>query len=174
MTIFVIMSENCLYLNNHRFPVRIGKAGYIAQNLGREGDHKTPVGQYHLRFGLYRADRLPGPPPLNAVNPLNFRPLRPDDGWCDDAQSPAYNRFIKRPFHKSHEPLWRDDGAYDIIIVMSHNDSPPASNLGSAVFLHIAQPDDRQTLGCLALAPNHMVSLLPHLQRDMTISITVS
>ena len=133
---------------------------------GREGDHKTPIGNYHMRFGLYRADRLPHP-----KTKLNFRPLRKDDGWCDATDDPAYNRFIRLPFSTSHEKLWREDGAYDVIIVMSHNDSPPISGLGSAVFIHVAQPNDRQTLGCIALEPDVMVKLLPELYFDMPVQI---
>ena len=133
---------------------------------GREGDHKTPIGNYHMRFGLYRADRLPHP-----KTKLNFRPLRKDDGWCDATDDPAYNRFIRLPLSASHEKLWREDGAYDVIIVMSHNDSPPISGLGSAVFIHVAQPDDRQTLGCIALEPDVMIKLLPELYFDMPVQI---
>ena len=133
---------------------------------GREGDHKTPIGNYHMRFGLYRADRLPHP-----KTKLNFRALRKDDGWCDATDDPAYNRFIRLPFSASHEKLWRKDGAYDVIIVMSHNDSPPISGLGSAVFIHVAQPDDRQTLGCIALEPDVMIKLLPELYFDMHVQI---
>jgi L,D-peptidoglycan transpeptidase YkuD (ErfK/YbiS/YcfS/YnhG family) len=54
---------------------------------------------------------------------------------------------------------------------MSHNDSPPQAGLGSAVFIHVAQYDDRNTLGCVALAPDVMVKLLPHLKTGITISI---
>lgn len=141
-------------------------AGGIDMSEGREGDAKTPLGHYHLRFGLYRADRLPRP-----TSNLTFRPLRDSDGWCDDPADPAYNRFIRLPYTASHEKLWREDGAYDLILVMSHNDSPPVAGLGSAVFLHIAQPDDRQTLGCVALAPEEMVRLLPHLKIGMGVRI---
>ena len=172
MAIFVKISEKLLYINGFTAPIRTGKAGFVSYNKGREGDSKTPLGTYYLRFGLYRADKLPSTPPQNPTNPLSFRSIRPDDGWCDDPQNPAYNRFIKRPFPASHEALWRNDGAYDIILVMSHNDSPPISDLGSAVFFHIAQPDDRQTLGCVALSPEDMVSILPKLQRGMVIEIT--
>ena len=135
-------------------------------DLGREGDAKTPLGRYHLRFGLYRADRLPAP-----QSPLTFRPLREDDGWCDASSDPAYNRFIRLPYDASHEKLWREDGAYDIILVISHNDSPPITGLGSAVFIHIAQADDRQTLGCVALTPDVMVKLMPHLKAGGVVSI---
>jgi len=71
----------------------------------------------------------------------------------------------------SHEALWREDGAYDIVLVMSHNDSPPVSGLGSAVFIHIAQPDDRETLGCIALTPDAMASLLPKLYAGQRVII---
>ena len=138
---------------------------------GREGDAKTPLGDYKLRFGFYRADRLPKP-----KSKLNFRALTPEDGWCDAPDDLAYNRYIRLPYPNadtevSHETLWREDGAYDIILVMSHNDSPPTPHLGSAVFIHIAQPDDRKTLGCVALAPEDMVKLLPKLEKDMRIQI---
>ena len=172
MAIFVKLSDNHMQLKPVSVYIQSGRGGFTPFAKGREGDRKTPLGQYVLRFGLYRADRLPAPPPVNSQNPLIFRPLRPDDGWCDDPKSPAYNRFVKRPFAASHEALWREDGAYDIILVMSHNDSPPQAGLGSAVFIHIAQPDLRPTLGCLALTPDDMSALLPHLSRDMPIHIT--
>jgi len=153
------------------YPCRIGRGGFIDGTLGREGDEKTPLGNYSLRFGLYRADRLPQP-----RSSLTFRHLREEDGWCDDSANPAYNRFVRLPYPASHEKLWRDDGIYDIILVMSHNDSPPqkdknGAGLGSAVFIHVAQADDRQTLGCIAVTPGVMVKLLPKLNLGMKITI---
>ena len=165
-TIKIACKSQILQIGELKLPCRIGRAGYIPQEDGREGDAKTPLGEYHLRFGLFRADRLPKP-----YSPLTFRALREDDGWCDAPDDPAYNRFIRLPYAASHEKLWRDDGAYDIIIVLSHNDSPPVPNLGSAVFIHVAQPDDRQTLGCIALAPEEMVQLLPHIYFGQTVKI---
>lgn len=167
MTISVNAKAKILSCGKIHLPVRIGRHGYIDQSRGREGDGKTPLGRYHLRFGLYRNDRLPRP-----HSSLTFRPVRPDDGWCDAPNDPAYNRFIRTPYPARHEALWREDGAYDIFLVMSHNDSPPVPELGSAVFVHIAQPDDRATLGCLAVAPEDMVKLLPKLRPDMDVVIS--
>lgn len=151
-------------------PCRLGRKGFIAGDKGAEGDEKTPLGTYRLRWGFYRADKLPRPK-MHTERPLTWREIKPEDGWCDDVQDPAYNRLIKRPYAASHEPLWRADGAYDIILVMSHNDSPPVKGDGSAVFIHVAQADDRQTLGCIAFAPEDMVQLLPKLHAHMTINI---
>jgi len=159
-------SARTLKFGDKFYPCRIGRKGAVSSKNGREGDEKTPLGDYFLRFGLYRADRLPRP-----SSHLTFRPLREDDGWSDALDDPAYNRFIRLPHKTSHEKLWREDGAYDVILIMSHNDSPPESGLGSAVFIHIAQYDDRETLGCVALAPEVMVKLLPYLKTGMTISI---
>lgn len=148
-------SARTITFGGKSYPCRIGRKGAVPQDQGREGDEKTPLGTYALRFGLYRADRLPKP-----QSALTFRPIRPDDGWCDDPKDPAYNRLVRLPYPASHEKLWREDGAYDIILVMNHNDSPPAAGLGSAVFIHVAQPDDRETLGCVALEPEVMVETL--------------
>lgn len=155
-----------LIFGNLNLPCRIGRSGVIPVARGGEGDEKTPLGDYQLRFGLYRADRLPKP-----RSGLAFRPLRKDDGWCDAPTDPAYNRFVRLPYPASHEKLWREDGAYDVVIVMSHNDSPPVPGLGSAVFIHVAQADDRQTLGCIALAPEEMTKLFPHLETGMGVKI---
>ena len=158
MDIIIKCSEKRLRCGDIDVAVRIGKSGFVDGAEGREGDAKTPLGDYHLRWGFYRADRLPEP-----RSSLTFRALQENDCWCDAPDHPAYNRFIKRPRDVSHEKLWREDGAYDVVLVISHNDSPPISGAGSAVFIHVAQADDRATLGCVALTPDDMVKLLPKL-----------
>lgn len=166
MGIIVNSSARTIGFGGKSYPCRIGRKGAIAGAKGCEGDEKTPIGDFFLRYGFYRADRLPKP-----KSELTFRELRVDDGWCDAANNPAYNRFIRLPYPVSHEKLWREDGAYDVILVMSHNDSPPEPGLGSAVFIHVAQPDDRETLGCVALEPEVMVKLLPQLKSGIAITI---
>ena len=141
-------------IEGETYPCRIGRGGFSPSK--REGDEKTPLGEFEFRFGLYRSDRLPGPPPSQ----ITFRAMEVDDGWCDDPNDPAYNRFIRLPLKASHEKIWREDGVYDIILVINQNDSPPIPAQGSAVFFHIAHIDERQTLGCVALSPDVMVKLL--------------
>ena len=168
MSLVVNCAAKTITFGGLSYRCRIGRGGFIGGDKGREGDEKTPLGTYRLRFGLYRADRLPRP-----RSALTFRPLRENDGWCDSFGHSAYNRFIRLPFAASHEKLWREDGAYDVIIVMSHNDSPPEAGLGSAVFIHIAQPDDLQTLGCIALEPEVMVKLLGKVKPGVMIDLRI-
>ena len=131
----------------------LGRGGLRADK--REGDGATPIGRYPLRRLLWRADRLARP-----QTALPAAPIAPDDGWCDDPADPAYNRPVKRPYPASHEALWREDGVYDVIVVMGHNDAPVVPGLGSAVFLHVARPDWAPTEGCVALALPDLLRLL--------------
>ncbi|HYC05901.1 MAG TPA: L,D-transpeptidase family protein [Azospirillaceae bacterium] len=132
----------------------LGRGGIIADK--REGDGGTPVGAFALRRVLYRPDRLPAPPETG----LPVAAIEPDDGWCDDPAHPDYNRPVKRPFAASHEEMWREDGVYDVVVVLAHNDEPPVPGLGSAVFMHVARPDWEPTAGCVALALPDLLDLL--------------
>jgi len=124
----------------------------------REGDGATPIGRWPLRRVLYRPDRLAAP-----ATRLPCAAVDPRDGWCDDPEHPAYNRPVKLPFAASHEVLWRDDGLYDVVVVLGHNDDPPVPGAGSAIFLHVARPDHAPTAGCVALARDHLLSALERL-----------
>lgn len=132
----------------------IGRGGLCAAGDKREGDGCTPVGDWPLRGVLLR----PG-----AATPLDLRLpwrwIRPDDGWSDDPADPAYNRPVRLPRPFSAESLRRDDGAYDVIVVLGHNDAPPVAGHGSAIFFHLSE--GRPTAGCVAIDRADMLRLLP-------------
>lgn len=127
-------------------PAAFGRSGAIAAERKREGDGASPLGNWPIRSVLLRPDRMSAP-----VTALPWRWLRALDGWSDDVDDPDYNRPVRHPHRFSAERLWRDDGAYDIIVVLGHNDGPPLAPLGSAIFLHCSQPDRRPTEGCVAV-----------------------
>ena len=56
--------------------------------------------------------------------------------------------------------MWREDGLYDIVVVLGHNDDPVVPGAGSAVFLHIARPDYSPTAGCAALCHADLLEFL--------------
>jgi L,D-peptidoglycan transpeptidase YkuD (ErfK/YbiS/YcfS/YnhG family) len=121
----------------------------------KEGDGATPVGCYPLRRVLYRPDRIAAP-----ETALPVRPIDPSDGWCDAPCDSRYNRPVTLPYPASAEALWRDDGLYDVIVVLGHNDDPPVAGAGSAIFLHVARPDYGPTEGCVAVALADLIELL--------------
>ncbi|HMO43233.1 MAG TPA: hypothetical protein PKB04_07905, partial [Phenylobacterium sp.] len=108
-------SKGRFVAGDRAFPRAIGKGGMVAAQAKREGDGASPLGAWPLRRVLYRPDR--GPAPRTA---LPVSPITPDDGWCDDPAHPDYNRPVKRPFDASHEALWREDGLYDLVVVLGH------------------------------------------------------
>lgn len=140
-------------------PAAFGRSGAIAASAKREGDGASPLGVWPIRAALLRPDCLPAP-----ATRLPWRWLRAHDGWSDDAADPAYNRPVSHPHRFGAERLWRDDGAYDIILVLGHNDSPPVAPRGSAIFFHCAQPDWRPTEGCVAIDRAVLARWLDRLQ----------
>lgn len=137
----------------------IGKGGAVAAEAKREGDGATPLGLWPVRCVLLRPDR----PLRNLRLRLPRRWIRPDDGWSDGASDPAYNRPVRHPHAYSAERLWREDAAYDAIVVLGHNDAPPVPGMGSAIFFHVAPPGRDFTEGCVAIAGTDMEALLPRL-----------
>jgi L,D-peptidoglycan transpeptidase YkuD (ErfK/YbiS/YcfS/YnhG family) len=141
------VSAGRLSFGDESLPASFGRAGACAAADKREGDGRTPMGTWSLMTALLRPDRGLAAP----RTALPWRWLRPWDGWSDDVADPAYNRPVRHPHPRSAEHLWREDGAYDIIIALAHN-TPPVPGLGSAIFLHCLQPDNRPTQGCVAIA----------------------
>ena len=120
-----------------------------------EGDAATPAGNHALRRIYFRNDRLV----LPKVR-LPARPIGEHDGWCDDPRSPSYNRLVHTPNAWSHEKMWREDGLYDLVVVVGYNDDPPEGEWGSAIFLHIARDDYSPTRGCIAFKREDLLELV--------------
>jgi L,D-peptidoglycan transpeptidase YkuD (ErfK/YbiS/YcfS/YnhG family) len=152
--IFTAWSDGRFDLAGRTTRCVLGRCGVIAAADKREGDGATPLGIWPIRRGLFRADRRAAP-----ASPLPFSPIAPEDGWCDGPEDAAYNRPVKLPYPASTEALWREDGVYDLIGILAHNDDPPAPFLGSAIFLHLARPDFSPTEGCVALADADLEAL---------------
>ena len=153
--IYVATAEGWLDVAGRRVRCALGPAGVVPAAAKREGDGASPAGVWPIRRVLYRPDR--GLAPATA---LPLEAIAPDDGWCDAAQDPAYNRPVKLPYPASAERMWRDDHLYDLVVVLGHNDAPPTPGLGSAIFLHLAKPDYAPTHGCVAVARADLEELL--------------
>lgn len=145
-------------------PCTIGRGGACAAVDKREGDVCTPIGRWPVRAVLLRPGKV-DPLPLA----LSWRWIRPDDGWSDDPADPAYNRPVRLPRAYSAENLIRQDDAYDIIVILGHNDAPPRPGKGSAIFLHLSE--GRPTAGCVAVDRADMLRLLPRLTPGDVIEI---
>jgi L,D-peptidoglycan transpeptidase YkuD (ErfK/YbiS/YcfS/YnhG family) len=153
--IFTAWSDGRFDLGGRIVRCVLGKGGVIAAADKREGDGATPLGVWPIRRLLYRPDKAP--PPYTA---LAVHAIQPHEGWCDAPGDAAYNRPVRLPYGASAERLWRDDEVYDLVGVLGHNDDPPISGMGSAIFLHLTRPDHRPTEGCVALDRADLLTLL--------------
>ena len=145
-------------------PCALGRSGI--HRLKREGDGAAPQGRWRPVAVFYRADRLRRP---QAALPV--RPLRPDDGWCDDPTDRGYNRPVRLPYAGHHERLWRTDRLYDIVVVLDYNLTRPRPGAGSAIFLHIAAPDFSPTAGCIAVEPAAMRRVLARMTSRTVVDV---
>lgn len=135
--------------------------------LKREGDGGTPLGRFPVRIVLYRSDRIPRP-----RTPLPVRAIRAEDGWCDDPMDRNYNRLVRLPSKRSAEGLMRDDGLYDLILVLGYNDRPRIRGKGSAIFVHLAREGYTPTEGCVALSRRDLLAVLTEIKIGTTVLIT--
>ena len=144
----------------------LGKGGVTPAESKHEGDGATPLGVWPMRQVFWREDRLARP-----ATGLPIDALIPEAGWCDDPSSPLYNFPVALPFPLSHEKLWREDGVYDVIVVLGYNDDPPVRGKGSAIFLHVARLDYSPTEGCVACARADLLALLATAKLGDTLAI---
>jgi L,D-peptidoglycan transpeptidase YkuD (ErfK/YbiS/YcfS/YnhG family) len=145
-------------------PAAVGRGGVRTNK--KEGDGATPAGIYPLVFGLYREDRIKLPP-----SRLPMRALAPHDAWVDDPTDARYNSLVTLPYPARTERMWRNDGIYDVLIVIGYNMKPVIPGAGSAIFLHIARPNLSATEGCVAVDRAVLVNLVPLLAPESSITI---
>jgi L,D-peptidoglycan transpeptidase YkuD (ErfK/YbiS/YcfS/YnhG family) len=148
-------NENWLVYGAVQVRCALGRSGVIAAADKREGDGASPIGVWPIRRVMWRADR--GEAPITA---FTLTAIQPDDGWSDTSNDPNYNQPVKHPYPFSAEKMWREDGLYDIVVILGHNDDPVVADMGSAIFLHCARADYKPTEGCVALAKADLLSLL--------------
>ncbi|MDR6901199.1 L,D-transpeptidase [Rhizobium miluonense] len=145
-------------------PAAIGRSGRSI--LKREGDGATPIAGMKLLYGFTRGDRVRF---LRTALPM--RHIRKDMLWCDQPDDANYNRPVKAPFKSSHEELQREDGLYDICLVLDWNVRSRRRNRGSAIFFHLIRPGYEPTAGCVAVSLRDMRRILPLLRRGTTVRV---
>ncbi len=146
------------FLGSTSFPCAIGERALTRHKS--EGDRASPVGAFRLMGGFFR--------PIGArpFAPWPLRVIREADGWCDDPRAPVYNRPVPLPNRYSCEKLWRNDGLYDLVLVLDYNLWPRRQGRGSAIFLHCARDDLAPTAGCIALRPADFRKVLARLAKN--------
>jgi L,D-peptidoglycan transpeptidase YkuD (ErfK/YbiS/YcfS/YnhG family) len=146
-------------------PCSLGRNG--ATHFKREGDGKTPIGAFRILSGFIQRERFRAAP----ATQLALQQLTGSEGWCDDVNSPTYNRPIRLPNPAGHEILKRSDEVYDLILVLDYNIHPRIKGRGSAIFFHLTRRRGEPTAGCIAIGKEDMRRLLPRLGKKTRLLI---
>ncbi len=158
------LKNKFLYFRNYKLRCSIGKRGISIKK--REGDKKTPQGEFKLKYILYRKDRI-----INLKTKLKKIAINRKMGWCDDINSDSYNKIINFPFKYSAEKLWKKENVYDIIIIIDYNLNPVIKNKGSAIFLHIAKKKYQPTAGCIAVSKKNIKLIASEINKKTKLKI---
>jgi len=160
----IINKSGYLKYKNLKFKCALGKAGI--GNKKKEGDNITPCGIYKIIKIYIRKDRI-------KKTKFKFRiiQIRKNLGWCDDPKSKNYNKQIKIPNSCGYEKLYRNDNIYDIICVLNYNTDPIIKNKGSAIFIHVAHQNYKNTRGCIALNKKDLLNVLSRINKKTAIYI---
>ena len=163
MTIFV-KNKHTLEIDEFKFRCCIGKKGTTKNK--KEGDKKTPKGEFEIDNLYFRKDRKEKPLTL-----LKCVEIKKDMGWCDDVNFPKkYNKLFKIDKRVKHEKLKRKDYRYDFIIPIKYNFNKPITGKGSCIFIHLTK-DYKPTAGCVALKEKDFLIMLKLIKKNSKIKI---
>ena len=165
MTILV-KNKHRLLIDDFEFECCIGENGSTINKI--EGDKKTPKGTFKIENLYYREDRIKKP-----VTSLKCIKIKSEMGWCNDINFPKkYNKLIKLPFSFGHEKLFKKNNSYDVVLVLNYNMKPIRKNKGSAIFIHIAKRNYKQTLGCVALSKTSILKIVNTIKKNTIVKIS--
>jgi L,D-peptidoglycan transpeptidase YkuD (ErfK/YbiS/YcfS/YnhG family)/predicted deacylase len=161
--------KGTLAIGDWAVPCVVGSDGLVSASVKREGDRKTPIGVFPLRYGLFKPA-----PALRFLETVSFPfvPCSDDMIWEEDG--PDYNRLVfadgaDRQRDRLARP--RDHDLFNVIVPIGYNDAVPEAGRGSALFVHAARPDMSGTAGCVALRPDDLHELARRLRPGMLIDI---
>ena len=159
----ILINKKYLTFNNYKAKCSVGKRGIGLKR--KEGDFITPKGKYKIKYIMYRKDRVKIQSKIKKII------IKKEMGWCDDPNSKDYNKLIKLPFRYSAEKLFRRDNVYDIVLVLNYNINPTYKGKGSAIFIHIAKKNYKNTLGCIAVRKKDLKNIVKKINNFTTVNI---
>lgn len=158
-----------LSIGDWTIPCTVGTRGLVQASLKREGDKRTPIGIFPLRYGFFDTQHLPDFPHDLA---FPFVPLAADMIWEEDG--PHYNRLVRaegdaRRDERLQRP--RAERLFDVIVPIGFNDAVVEPGRGSALFIHAARADGGGTAGCVGIPRKHLMDFVRRLEPGMVIDV---
>tara|TARA_B100000676_G_scaffold21203_1_gene18388 strand:- start:886 stop:1380 length:495 start_codon:yes stop_codon:yes gene_type:complete len=162
--IIYLKNKHTLEVDDFEFRCSIGKNGKSKKK--KEGDKKTPIGQFAVEDLYYRSDRVKKP-----LTNLKCVKIKKNMGWCDDPLDVKnYNKLIKLNKKIKCEKLYRKDHNYDLLLPIKYNFLKPVKFKGSCIFIHLTN-NYKPTLGCIALKKKDFLIILRLINNKTKIKI---
>ena len=162
--IIYLKNKHTLEVDDFKFRCSIGKNGKSKKK--KEGDKKTPIGQFAVEDLYYRSDRVKKP-----LTNLKCVKIKKNMGWCDDPlDGKNYNKLIKLNKKIKCEKLYRKDHNYDLLIPIKYNFLKPVKFKGSCIFIHLTN-NYKPTLGCIAIKKKDFLIILKLINNKTKIKI---
>ena len=144
----------------------IGKNGITTQK--REGDGKTPLGEFELGIILGTHDKLE----ITSNKNFKYNKITKNMYWIDDSNSKYYNQLVDitkvEKDWKSAEHLIDYPIQYEYLVEIKTNPSNMPKK-GSAIFLHCIK--NTSTEGCIAIDRESMKEIIVNINEDTKINI---
>ena len=160
----ILINKRYLTYKQYKVKCAVGKRGIGLKK--KEGDLITPIGEFRIKYILYRKDRV-----KKIQSKLKMVIIKKNMGWCDDPASKKYNKMVNLPFSTSYERLFRKENIYDIILVLDYNMNPIKKNKGSAIFIHIAKKNYKKTEGCIAIKKVELFKIIKEIKINTKVKI---
>ena len=160
----ILINKRYLTYGQYKVKCAVGKRGIGFKK--KEGDLITPIGQYKIKYILYRKDRI-----KKIQSELRKVTIKKDMGWCDDPKSKSYNKLINLPFNYNYEKLFKRENVYDVILVLDYNMRPIKKNKGSAIFIHVAKKNYNKTQGCIAIKKKELLKITKEIKTNTKVKI---
>lgn len=162
-TIIVKKENEDIILSYKKFKTKayIGRDGFT--NDKKEGDYKTPVGEFELGIAFGKYDSID--------TKLPYLKIEDDMYWVDDIDSDDYNELIKtsiKPMFSAEHLMDYVNDAYEYAIEIKTNPDN-IKGKGSAIFLHCKRKE--YTAGCIAIDSEDMKKLISMIDSNTKIKI---
>ena len=146
---------NNLWQKVSQFVVNVGVHGFASPGAKREGDGKSPSGNYDFGSMMFGQAANPG------VN-YNYKQVGDQDYWVDDSSSSYYNQYKSGTGgFNSAEHLNIHSYLYAAVIGYNQGKIP---GLGSAIFFHLWSGAGSGTAGCISTDQSDLVNTLKWLK----------
>mgnify|MGYP005985457319 CR=1 FL=1 len=122
--------------------------------IKQEGDKKAVVGVFALSKIYTYHDFIKTKMPYEKSTNQHI--------CIDDTKSNNYNKIIKtknKKKYSSFENMLLKNETYEYVIVVQHN-KKQVEKSGSCIFLHVQNPQKKQTSGCTSMKKNHMIKIV--------------